>query len=51
MLLLCRAVRRERDSHQMHERGSIDVMRLNQTLCQSRHVGLHVKLYFDENLF
>jgi hypothetical protein len=33
----------------MHELGSIDVMRLDQTLGQSRHVGLRIKLYFDEN--
>jgi hypothetical protein len=41
------AVRREREEewqwtahgHQMHELGSIDVMRLDQTLGQSRHVA------------
>ena len=33
--------------HQMHELGSIDVMRLDQTLGQSR--CLRIKLYVDEN--
>jgi hypothetical protein len=30
--------------------GSIDVMRLDRTLGQSRHVGLRIRLSFDENL-
>jgi hypothetical protein len=29
--------------------GSIDVMRLDRTLGQSRHVGLRIRLSFDEN--
>jgi hypothetical protein len=33
----------------MHELGSIDVMRLEQTLGQARHICLRIKLYFDEN--
>jgi hypothetical protein len=33
--------------HQMHELGSIDVMRLDRTPVASR--CLRIKLYFDEN--
>jgi hypothetical protein len=31
------------------ELGSIDVMRLDGTLGQSRHVALRIRLYVDEN--
>jgi hypothetical protein len=32
----------------MHELGSIDVMRLDRTLGQSRHVGLRIRQSVDE---
>ena len=35
--------------HQMHEFGSVDVMRLDQTLGQPHHVACSFKLFFDEN--
>jgi hypothetical protein len=35
--------------HQMHELGSIDVMRLDRTLGPVASRCLRIKLYFDEN--